>query len=79
MGKTGKRTVKFLRTAAKAVSKGGARSNEGAFKKGGRKKPRVEKDDILEDMVVEKVISMKGSNPPAARAPNPEPKGSVKR
>ena len=79
MGKTGKRTVKFLRTAAKAVSKGGARSNEGAFKKGGRKKPRVEKDDILEDMVVEKVISMKGSSVSAARAPNPEPKGSVKR
>ena len=79
MGKTGKRTVKFLRTAAKAVSKGGARSNEGAFKKGGRKKPRVEKDDILEDMEVEKVISMKKSNPSAAHSPDPEPKGSVKR
>ena len=79
MGKTGKRTLKFLRTAAKAVSKGGARSNEGALRKGGRKKPRVDQDDVLEDMVVEKVISMKGSNLSAARTLNPEPKGSVKR
>ena len=82
MGKISKRSVKFLRTAAKSVSKGGAKSGEGGggFKKGGRKKPREDKDDILEDMVVEKVISMKSSKSvPAARAPDPEPKGSVKR
>jgi hypothetical protein len=79
MGKTGKRTVKFLRSAAKAVSKGGARSGEGSFKKGGRKKPREDKDDILEDMVVEKVISMKNMKPAAVRAVNTEPKGSVSR
>jgi hypothetical protein len=75
MGKTSKRTVKFLRTAAKSVAKGGAKGGEGSFKKGGRKKPRVDKDDILEDMEVEKVISMKNSK----AAPVPEKKGSIER
>lgn len=79
MGKTGKRTVKFLRSAAKATSKGGVRSGEGSFKKGGRKKPRQDNDDILEDMVVEKVISMKNSKPSVVRTVNTEPKGSVSR
>ena len=80
MGKVSKRSVKFLRSAAKATSKGGARSGEGSFKKGGRKKPREDKDDMLEDMVVEKVISMKKSKPVAVpQLSDPEPKGSVKR
>ena len=79
MGKVGKRTVKFLRTAAKAVSKGGVRSGEGTFKKGGRKKPRQDKDIILDDMVVEKVISMKGSKNLSTHDKEPQPKGSVKR
>lgn len=79
MGKVGKRTVKFLRTAAKAVSKGGVRSGEGTFKKGGRKKPRQDKDNILDDMVVEKVISMKGSKNLSTNDKEPQPKGSVKR
>ena len=90
MGKVSKRTVKFLRSAAKSTSKGGAKSGEGAFKKGGRKQPRQtkqDKDDMLEDMEVEQVISMKSVKndmkkmpkvKPAAKAPE-EPKGSVKR
>ena len=79
MGKIGKRTVKFLRTAAKAVSKGGVRSGEGTFKKGGRKKPRQDKDSILDDMVVEKVISMKESKNLSTQENESQPKGSVKR
>jgi hypothetical protein len=79
MGKTGKRTVKFLRSAAKAVSKGGVRSGEGNFKKGGRKKPRQDKDDILEDVVVEKVISMKNSKSSVVRAVSTKPIGPVSR
>jgi hypothetical protein len=79
MGKINKRTVKFLRTAAKAVSKGGVRSGEGTFKKGGRKKPRQDKDNILDDMVVEKVISMKGGKSLSNKEKEAQPKGSVKR
>ena len=54
-------------------------SREGSFEKGERKKPREDKDDILEDMVVEKVISMMNMKPAAVRAVNNEPKGSVSR
>lgn len=79
MGKINKRTVKFLRTAAKAVSKGGVRSGEGTFKKGGRKKPRQDKDNILDDMVVEKVISMKVGKSLSNKEKEAQPKGSVKR
>lgn len=79
MGKINKRTVKFLRTAAKAVSKGGVRSGEGTFKKGGRKKPRQDKDNILDDMVVEKVISMRGGKSLSNNEKEAQPKGSVKR
>lgn len=84
MAKSSKRTVKFLRAAGKAGSKGGAKAGDTSFKKGGRSKPRKDKqdkDDVLEDMEVETVISMKNSKnniPPGKKSVTAKPKkGSV--
>ena len=62
MGKLKKSTVKFLRSASKKSTNA---TNTGPVKKvsskaNKSKKIKINKDDILEDMVVEKAINIKG-------------------